>query len=397
MTFKYRLFFVVSFFCLFLSPLVQAQTCAIVPEVTASAGGTVAAATSLTVYNSTEAGPDGAAARTAVDAQDDTWRSGVLAVNPLATFNTWSDTTTAQGNSALPVVNAFQISGINVTYDYRDFPTNFRTVAAPCIGTTIAAAGERVAFLAKTASMQGSENAPRPASLYNTANQPIIYDEIQAGAQPGRAGTINAVSFAFSETVRAFGVWFGDSETRTDGVGNAMIVRLLDAGGNRIGSDVVIQPRAGSQTGCGNTNVGCGNQTTRWIGFHDTAALARVTQMIVITGWQGGSSTVGSQRLSFIGPTIPSAPTAASANLSGRVTTPNGRGIRNVRVSLQNSQGIDFRSAITGSFGYYQFMDIPVGSTYLVSVTAKRFVFDPNIRVITFLDELADVDFIADR
>ena len=373
----------------------DAQNCATGAEVTAPAGGTVAAATNLTVYNSQEAGPDGATTRATVDTYDAAWRAGVSAVNSTAVFNTWSDTTTPQGNVAVPVNNAFLISGVNVTFDYRDFPLDYRTVAAPCIGSTITTVAERVALFAKTATMQGGENAPRPARLYNSANQPIVYDEIQDSAQPNRGATANAVLFTFSTPVKAFGAWFGDTETRTDGTGDPALVRFLDASGNRIGSDVLIQPTTGSQAGCGGSVAGCGNQTTRWIGFLDTNASVRVKQMVVVVGFHGGTSSLGHQRLSFVGPTIPSFASASSTTVSGHVRTARGNGIRNAWVTLQSSNGGYLQTVYTGIFGSYEFTDVPVGETYFLTVSSKRFSFVPNTRVITVLDELPNEDFTA--
>lgn len=156
--------------------------------------------------------------------------------------------------------------------------------------------------------MQTTQDAPRPASLYNASNQPLVYDEIEAANQPNRINTANAVLFTFSTPIKAFGAWFGDVETRTDGNNGGVpaIVRFLDSSGNRIGSDVLIQPRTTSQSSCGDSNTGCGNEVTRWIGFTDTNAAARVKQMVVIVGYQGGNdSSWGDQRVSFIGQPFP--------------------------------------------------------------------------------------------
>ncbi len=379
----------------FVSAFTYGQTCATGSEVTAPAGGSVTVTTNLNFYNSTEAGPDSALARTAVDLQDDAWRTAVLASFPTSIFNTWVDTTTAQGNVAVPVSNAFLISGVNVSYDYRDFPTDFRTVAAPCIGSQIATVGERLAFLAKTNPIQGTENAPRPASLYNTANQPLIYDEIAFASQPNRNTTINAAQFTFSTAIRAFGVWFGDTESRTDGGGDPMVVRMLDAAGNRIGSDVLIQPLVGVQTACGAGIAGCGNQTTRWIGFRDTATPARVRQMVVIIGSQSTAAGVGGQRVAFIGPTIPISPTAASATISGRITSAAGRSISDALITLESADQSTRRVVRPNTFGYYNFTDVAVGASYVISISSRRHRFEPSSRVISLVDELNGVDFVS--
>lgn len=354
-------------------------------------------ASTLTVYNSQETGPNGAAARTTVDTYDDAWRTGVTSSGLGNSFLMISDTVTAQGNVSVPQTNVFSFFSLNVSYDYRDLQTDFRTTARPCIGTQIATVGERVAFRSKNNAMQTVQDAPRPASLYSAANQPLVYDEIEAANQPNRINTANLVLFTFSTPVKAFGAWFGDVETRTTGSGNPAIVRFLDSSGNRIGSDVLIQPRTTSQSSCGDDAVGCGNGTTRWIGFTDTNATARVKQMVVIVGYQGGGdSSWGDQRISFVGPTFPTVTTAAGVSIGGRVM--NGKsGVRSALVTITGFDGTAVRSVRTNSFGYFNFTDVPVGSTYLINVSAKGLTFMPDTQVFTVLDNISDIEFIAEE
>jgi len=376
---------------------IKAQNCAPGSEVTAPAGGSVLTASTLRVYNSQEAGPNSAANRTTVDTYDDAWRAGVTTAAgfPIG-FVTFADNTTPQQTIAVPQVGAF----LGINYDYRDFPLDFRTIARPCIGSQIATVGERVVFLSKNDTMQTVQDAPRPALLYNASNQFLVYDEIEAGNQPNRINTANAVVFTFPSPTRAFGAWFGDVETRTLLGGNPAIVRFLDSTGNRIGSDVLIEPRSAAlQLLCGDSAVGCGNQTTRWIGFLDTNASARVKQMVVINGYQGGTdSSWGDQRVSFVGPTVPNAPflvpTAAGVTVSGYVRSGKS-GVRNAVVTMLGYDGTGMRTVKTNSFGYFNFTEVPVGSTYLVSVSAKGFSFMPDTQVLTLVDAVGDIDFEA--
>ena len=82
--------------------------------------------------------------------------------------------------------------------------------------------------------------------------------------------------------------------------------------------------------------------------------------------------------------------TAAGVEVSGRVMTPDGRGLRNAVVSMVDSQGV-VRTATTSSFGYYTFSDVEVGASYVVSVQSRRYRFAP--RVVQVFDTLTDVDF----
>jgi hypothetical protein len=47
----------------------------------------------------------------------------------------------------------------------------------------------------------------------------------------------------------------------------------------------------------------------------------------------------------------------------------------------------------TSSLGYYVFTDIPVGDTYVVGVSSRRYRF--TTRVVPVLDPIADLDFIG--
>ena len=86
------------------------------------------------------------------------------------------------------------------------------------------------------------------------------------------------------------------------------------------------------------------------------------------------------------------APSAARVAVSGRVLTPDGRGLMNAVVTMSDLQG-SIRIARTSSFGYFRFDDVLVGESYFMAVRAKRFQFEPRILNVT--DELSDVDFFA--
>lgn len=88
-------------------------------------------------------------------------------------------------------------------------------------------------------------------------------------------------------------------------------------------------------------------------------------------------------------------PTASLVAVSGKVTTADGRGIRNVNVSLTDQSG-NVRKALTGSFGYYRFDEIEAGQTVVLSTAAKRYVFASPTRIVTVQEELADIDFTAE-
>ncbi len=92
--------------------------------------------------------------------------------------------------------------------------------------------------------------------------------------------------------------------------------------------------------------------------------------------------------------TPPPAPTAALVSVGGRVTTASGKGIRNIRVTLSDQSGV-MRSMLTGAFGAYQFDDVPVGETYILSVSGKRFVFANATQIISVVEQLDDLNFVG--
>jgi hypothetical protein len=88
------------------------------------------------------------------------------------------------------------------------------------------------------------------------------------------------------------------------------------------------------------------------------------------------------------------APTAAPVNVSGRVTTAGGQAIRGAVVTITDDSGRS-KTTLTSSFGYYQFGDVAVGRTYVVSANAKRYTFSP--RTVSLVDSLTDVNFVAEQ
>jgi len=92
--------------------------------------------------------------------------------------------------------------------------------------------------------------------------------------------------------------------------------------------------------------------------------------------------------------TIRIAPTAASANIEGRILTANGQGIRNVIVILTDSNGA-IRSTSSGTFGFFKFDDLTVGNVYTITLLSKRYQFEQPSQVLYLLDNVADLRFTA--
>ena len=85
-------------------------------------------------------------------------------------------------------------------------------------------------------------------------------------------------------------------------------------------------------------------------------------------------------------------PNSAGVEVSGRVLTPDGRGLRNARVTITDQTG-NVRTATTSSFGYYRFDEVETGQTYIVSVGSRSYRFAS--RTLQVFDNLSDVDFVG--
>ena len=88
--------------------------------------------------------------------------------------------------------------------------------------------------------------------------------------------------------------------------------------------------------------------------------------------------------------------TAANASITGRVLTADGRGIRNAKVVITGNSLPQARVATTSSFGYFSFEGLPTGQTYVVTVNSKRYTFSVPSQVVSLVDNVVDIEFVAD-
>jgi hypothetical protein len=131
----------------------------------------------------------------------------------------------------------------------------------------------------------------------------------------------NGLLFSFSQPLQAFGVWVGDLETRTDGFGTAALLRLFGLNDEFLGEHIIppnhwITEGEQSQSVCGTNNtttdlinkMGCGHNTTRFIGFSSAEAL--VLKMLIIVGDDDNfadnpeDNNGNTEHISFIGPVV---------------------------------------------------------------------------------------------
>ena len=76
--------------------------------------------------------------------------------------------------------------------------------------------------------------------------------------------------------------------------------------------------------------------------------------------------------------------------------TADGRPIANARVILRSDSMAETISAYTGQLGYYNFTDIPVGNSYVVTVKSRRFHFTQPSQILNLNDDVSNLNFVAD-
>lgn len=87
-------------------------------------------------------------------------------------------------------------------------------------------------------------------------------------------------------------------------------------------------------------------------------------------------------------------PASSGVEIAGRVTTPEGRGLRNATLTL-TAVGGSVRTATTGPFGYYRFENVASGRTYTLAINSRRYRF--GSRRVDAVENLSGVDFVAEE
>jgi hypothetical protein len=88
------------------------------------------------------------------------------------------------------------------------------------------------------------------------------------------------------------------------------------------------------------------------------------------------------------------APTAAPANIGGRITDAFGNGIRRVTLEITGGNGFTATTS-TNVFGYFEFENVPTGMTYIITPRSKQYSFTPERLIYTHLDQATNLAFNA--
>lgn len=81
-----------------------------------------------------------------------------------------------------------------------------------------------------------------------------------------------------------------------------------------------------------------------------------------------------------------------SSQVSGRATTPDGRGLRNAVVKIIDVNNV-VRSTTTSSFGFYTFDTVAVGQSYTIAILSRLYRFQS--RSVQVSGDLTNVDFVG--
>lgn len=81
-----------------------------------------------------------------------------------------------------------------------------------------------------------------------------------------------------------------------------------------------------------------------------------------------------------------------TAQVSGRIATPSGLGLRSATVILTDSLG-NRTTATTSSFGLYMFPNVPTGLSYTIGISSKRYRY--AVRPINVNGDRINIDFVG--
>ena len=155
--------------------------------------------------------------------------------------------------------------------------------------------------------------------------------------------------------------------------------------------------------GPGQFQINTSDPTCEWTAVSDVPWIAINSGATVATGpvhFMVAANTAAAYRTGSI--RISGRPTAITfvqlgsdatfGTITGRVTTPDGRGLRNATVILTDPLG-NRQSAVTNSFGLYNLFNLPVGNSYTLSIASKRFRF--SAIPLQIANITATVDFVG--
>jgi hypothetical protein len=89
-------------------------------------------------------------------------------------------------------------------------------------------------------------------------------------------------------------------------------------------------------------------------------------------------------------------PTSASVTVLGKVRNNQGRGIRNVLITMTDANGNE-RQTQTTAFGYYKFESVAARETVTITAKARRFKFVQSAIIRTTNESVTNADFVSEQ
>ncbi len=269
-----------------------------------------------------------------------------------------------------------------------DFNAQNKAPAIHPLGLSAQQQADLVAFLKRPFT------DPRVAAESAPFDRPTLY--MESDRVPQITGTGRSGSGAATPQIKAISPPIVGNPNFTVSVssalGNAQAVLVIDAADP--GAGVAI-PSVGSFTRVAITtqNTGAGNGwASVSIPIPDNAALPSQTfyarWYVQDAGAANGFSVSQAAKFTVFG----QATASSNFTVSGRVLTPDGRGLKNANVILTDAPGVS-RRVTTNSFGIYTFDSVPSGGNYTVSVTSKLYRFAMQNILVT--GDLANINFVG--
>ena len=80
--------------------------------------------------------------------------------------------------------------------------------------------------------------------------------------------------------------------------------------------------------------------------------------------------------------------------VSGRVSVRTGRPAAYSIITLRDTVTSQTHTALANPFGYYRFLNLEEGKTYVISINSKRWLF--AAQTVTVIDQISNLDFVSE-
>lgn len=126
-----------------------------------------------------------------------------------------------------------------------------------------------------------------------------------------------------------------------------------------------------------------------------TASPAMVAESIFSGSTTGVVSNIDNTSPNRLLYSLRATPTAAPAEISGRIRNENGKPIPFVLVAAMDLSTEESFQTRTDALGRYKFEHLSTGDDYLVTVSSRAYTFMPNSRYVSLVEDLIGFDFVA--